>query len=44
MIYGTAIASITIEGFGINNLYKINNNDICKRVKEIKNQLIMEKK
>jgi sugar/nucleoside kinase (ribokinase family) len=44
MIYGTAIASITIEGFGINNLYNISKNDICKRVKEIKNQLIMETK
>ena len=44
MIYGTAIATITIEGFGINNLYNISKNDICKRVKEIKNQLIMETK
>jgi hypothetical protein len=38
-MYGTATASFSVEGFGINGIEKINYNDIINRVDFINNLL-----
>ena len=44
MIYGSAIASFTIEGFGIENLLQVNNETIKYRFEKIKSKVTLEKK
>ena len=44
MIFGSSIASFTIEGFGVENLLNINKNKINKRVEKIKSKVFLEKK
>ncbi len=44
MIYGSTIASFTIEGFGTENLLKVNNEKIKYRFEKIKSKVNLEKK
>ena len=36
VIHGTAVASFTVSGFGIENLCTMNNNNLKNKIKEIK--------
>ncbi len=44
MIYGSSIASFTIEGFGTENLLKVNVENIKNRFEKIKSKVNLEKK
>lgn len=44
MIYGSSIASFTIEGFGTENLLKVNDENIKNRFEKIKSKVNLEKK
>ena len=44
MIYGSTIASFTIEGFGIENLLNVEKEKINYRFNKIKSKVNLEKK